>query len=44
MTMLTSFDNVFELNNRLSNFEAMPPVAGAASDAKVFETADCMGG
>jgi hypothetical protein len=42
--MLTSFDNVFELNSRLSSFAAMPPGAGAVSDTKVFETADCMGG
>jgi hypothetical protein len=42
--MLTSFDNVFELNRRLSNLEAMPRDVGAASDAKVFETADCMDG
>jgi hypothetical protein len=44
MTMLTSFDNVFELNSRLSNFADMPPGAGAVSDAKVFETADRIGG
>jgi hypothetical protein len=44
MTRLTSFDNVFELKSRLSNFAAMTPGAGAVSDAKVFETADCMGG
>jgi hypothetical protein len=46
MTILTSFDNVFELNSRLSNFATMPPGAGAVSDAdaKVFETADCVGG
>jgi hypothetical protein len=42
--MLTSFDNVFELNSRLSNFAGMHPDAGAASNAKMFETADCMDG
>jgi hypothetical protein len=44
MTVLTSFDNVFELNSRLSNFAVMTPGVGAVSDAKVFETADCMDG
>ncbi len=44
MTVLTSFDKVFELNSRLSNFAVMTPGTGAVSDAKVFETADCMDG
>ena len=44
MTMLTSFDNIFELDSRLSSFVAMAPGGEAVSDAKVFNTADCMGG
>jgi len=44
MTLLTSFDNVLELNSRLSNFVVMPSDKGVATDRNVSEAADCMDG